>query len=265
MISDQKARDPEIFPDSIWDKIQHIEGWHFRTAAEITWVIIRDQVSRNSMFSALELGVYKGKYLSLISAAACKSTGPIVGIDALNVGIDDEVTEDIVRDWVKGVSDCILWVSGDSSRFNFIRSATEAINRDELQRTFGKFRFISVDAGHEYENVINDLGLAQQLLADDGVIAADDVFNCNCPGVVEAVCDHMKTVTGRDMAPFAHGGNKLFICRREYHPTYLSLIERYVRLESTDAGRASQALRTQYDGLGFRAKMFGYELVSFPI
>lgn len=48
-------------------------------------------------------------------------------------------------------------------------------------------RFIHVDASHDYEDVRGDVDLAEDLLADGGVVAFDDYRTLHAPGVGAAV------------------------------------------------------------------------------
>lgn len=254
----------ELLPDSIWNKVAIIDGWHLRSAAEVTWTIIRDQIRTMPAFNALELGVFKGKYLALINAASRGAIGYIIGVDALYTSVGVMLDKSNAVQWINNVHSAVFSVGGESSRFRFVRSETAILDREKLKRDYLPLQFISVDAGHDYENALHDMALAQDLLAPDGVIAADDVYNFNCPGVMEAIFDHMKTERGKALAPFAFAGNKLFICRRSQHARYFNLMERFVALD-TEIGRATRELRNSYATLGYRPVLFGAEMVTIPV
>jgi hypothetical protein len=61
----------------------------------------------------------------------------------------------------------------------FKGSSLDITANDILARTTGCVRFFSVDGSHLYRGVENDLRLAAQTLAPDGIIAVDDFFNPN--------------------------------------------------------------------------------------
>src|SRR5579863_3210429 len=62
-----------------------------------------------------------------------------------------------------------------------------------LERTGGPVRFFSVDGGHMYRHVENDMRLAHRCIASNGIIAADDFFFLKWPEVSFAVYDFMRT------------------------------------------------------------------------
>ena len=82
---------------------------------------------------------------------------------------------------------------------------------DDLLKRIGRARIVSVDAGHLYDEVANDLRLAKGILTDDGVIIADDYFNIYWPDVTTATNDFL--TQNSDFAPFLITPGKLYICR----------------------------------------------------
>jgi len=78
-----------------------------------------------------------------------------------------------------------------------------------LARTTGPVRFFSVDGGHEYRHVENDLVLAERTLTNDGVVAVDDFFNPYWPEVTFAAYDFLrKTPT---FVPVAMTSTKMYL------------------------------------------------------
>jgi len=98
---------------------------------------------------------------------------------------------------------------------------------DDILKHIGKTRIVSVDAGHLYDDVDNDLKLAAGILSDDGVIIADDYFNMYWPDVTTATNDFLRH-NERDFAPFLITG-KLYICRRDKLPLYRKFAEQIQR------------------------------------
>lgn len=74
-----------------------------------------------------------------------------------------------------------------------------------------RFRFIHIDAGHEYENVISDIRLFSDCLTEKGILCMDDVFEIRWPGVTEAVLDEFPR---HDLAPVALVNRKFYFSRQ---------------------------------------------------
>lgn len=95
---------------------------------------------------------------------------------------------------------------------------TLELKLEDFQSRIGKARIVSVDAGHLYNEVANDLELAAGILSDDGVIIADDYFNILWPDVTTATNDFLKNRP--EFAPFLITPGKFYICRRDRLETY---------------------------------------------
>ena len=76
-----------------------------------------------------------------------------------------------------------------------------------------------------------DIGLADQLLSEDGVIAYDDFTNPNCLGVNEAFYRYAFGGDGLkfNLVPFAFVTGKLFLCRPGVYPFYAGLSEQFLK------------------------------------
>ena len=83
---------------------------------------------------------------------------------------------------------------------------------DDILSRCGPVRMFSVDGGHLYHHVENDLMLADAALHDQGVIAVDDFCNATWPEVTFAAFDFLKEAKG-DIAPAVLTKNKLYLCR----------------------------------------------------
>jgi cephalosporin hydroxylase len=92
--------------------------------------------------------------------------------------------------------------------------------RLELGAKFGPFRLFSIDGGHTVQHAINDLLLAQDLLAAGGVIFVDDYFHKHWPGVTEGVARFFGTHSPR-VAPCIFAFNKLCLTGIAHHKALL--------------------------------------------
>ena len=87
-----------------------------------------------------------------------------------------------------------------------------AMSPDDILERVGAVRLFSVDGGHLYHHVDNDLRLADATLHDKGVIAVDDFCNATWPEVTFATFDVLKAA--RDsLAPAVLTKNKLYVSR----------------------------------------------------
>lgn len=115
-----------------------------------------------------------------------------------------------------------------------------------ILQQFGRFRWFSVDGGHTVDHVVNDLRLAERLTAPGGIIAVDDYYNQDWPGVHEGVARRYILDNPR-VVPFVGGFNKLYL-------TTLGHYNRYFK-----------AMRDRMQTPGHKAKvvrMFGHDVLS---
>ncbi len=91
-----------------------------------------------------------------------------------------------------------------------------------LEKT-GPLRFCSVDDGHKHQDVFSDATLAGNVISDCGVICFDDFCYVEWPEVTFGIYDFLRT-NAATFVPFLISQNKLFVCKREYHNLYTTLI-----------------------------------------
>lgn len=101
-------------------------------------------------------------------------------------------------------------------------SSMDLTAEEILSRAGGPIRFFSVDGGHMYRHVENDMRLAEQCLSAEGIIAADDFFYLGWPEVSFAVYDFMRSTS--DVVPVFATNRKLYLARREFAPQLLDFI-----------------------------------------
>ena len=71
------------------------------------------------------------------------------------------------------------------------------LTSDDILRRVGRVRIFSVDGGHLYHHVANDLPLAFSTLAPGGVIVVDDFCNSEWPEVTSATYDFVRAQEGK--------------------------------------------------------------------
>ncbi|WP_158046529.1 class I SAM-dependent methyltransferase [Skermanella pratensis] len=103
-------------------------------------------------------------------------------------------------------------------------SSLQAPPEDSLPR--GTVRFLHIDAGHTHKDVINDLRNFAPLMAPGGIIALDDFYHHQFPGVATAGTEFMLSPEGQHLRPFAGTHYKLYLCDRLWLKFYQKWIYR---------------------------------------
>ena len=256
---------PAAVPPLDLDAFRGIEGWMADEAADLTNRLFAWQRSLRAVTGVLELGVFKGRYLSLLASLAQGTGAPVVGVDAFTSRVGEQIPgpdRDYARDAVLATVQALAPASAAPT---LIVAFTADVDVDTLRGLSpGGYSFISVDAGHLAADVAADLALVGQLTAERTIVAADDVFNPQTPGVMEGLCRHFAADSGTVLAPFAWAGNKLFLCHRKTHATLLAHVHGLLNDPAASAYIAkSRAVRAHNHRLGFTPALFGYEVFAF--
>lgn len=183
------------------DETRAVEGWFFPVDAYLFGFL--DEVQRREEIrgNLFEIGVHHGKTALLL--ARCRRDDESLGV------CDVFEQQELNRDR-----------SGEGSREIFVRNigahpvrifAKESA-RLTADDTTTECRFVHIDGGHRAEDVVNDLRVAQRALLADGVVALDDAFNPNWPGVSEGFYRFVGAHP-HAFAPLLIGGNKVLLAR----------------------------------------------------
>ncbi len=249
------------FAKSHWQTIDTIAGWLSYPAAFLSSELLELQRSHGEAGNLLEFGVYKGKYLALLYGATRSPSERVVGVDAFLAGYGRPLEEQWIENARREMVEAVERVNHRSDGLLIHRQDTRTLDREALLRlTGGEVRFASIDAGHDYEDVVNDLTLVDGLLTPGGIIALDDVFNPIVPGVTQGFCEYLRR--SEDLKPFAFCGNKMFVCRPPRHATYREFVERLVSSSDEAIFAASSAQLKRDREIGFTPHMFGVPVVA---
>lgn len=122
----------------------------------------------------------------------------------------------------------------------------------------GPVRLFSVDGAHTADVIEHDLATARDSLAPGGVIIIDDYFVEEFPGVSEGTNRFFLSGGNGSLAPFAIGGNKVFLAAEDFAGRYIEALLTH----SFPAARHEQALfGRRVLCYGFRrARLFGIPL-----
>jgi hypothetical protein len=191
-----------------------VKGWFFPIDASLFGAIDEIHKLEGVTGNLFEIGVHHGK--STVLLAKSKRAGEQLGVcdifedqglnrDASGKG-DREIFLDNVRT-LAGLEEQALRVFSKSSSDLSVADTTEAC------------RFFHIDGGHWPEIVVSDLATADRALLPEGVVAVDDVFNPNWPGVGEGFYRFMREHPGR-FVPIVIGANKVFLARPGFAETF---------------------------------------------
>ena len=177
-------------------------GW-FSFDAALLFMAYNQLLSRaGTSGDTLEIGVYHG--LSSICVAALRSAGrKFYAIDLFEeLGTNDaygpgasyrKIFEDNIQS-MHGTLDFVVPIATASSN---LKSANFTPS----------FSFCHVDGGHSPKETFDDLKFASDVLLPGGLLALDDYFNPQHPGVCEGAVDFMRHHEGV-LTPLAIGFNK---------------------------------------------------------
>jgi len=189
-----------------------IQGWLLPLAAMRTMDLLDFQETQGVEGGVLEIGVFCGKYFSLLLNSANTTDSAAVGIDTFECAPVNQVIDLLGRN------------GADASRVQMLAGYSRDFSADEVRAHLGgPARFVSVDGSHKKPDVMVDLSLSDAILADKGIVAADDFLNCVCLEVTEALIEYLGT-SKATLVPFAYIPNKLLLCRpgmREIYARHL--------------------------------------------
>ena len=248
---------PDII-DHIDNHLDQIPGWLPPEAAYFTAYLLSYQKEIKATGNILEIGVFQGKYLSLLYLFSGKEE-TVYGIDAFLNARDKQVPTD-------RVFDNILRFCGDNDRLRIIvENSLEITPKDLRGKTTPDVRFISVDGGHTSDVVYHDLCLAKSVLKEGGIIALDDAFNHTTPGVNEGMYEFMVSMNKEGyLAAFAHCYNKAFFTTSKHHKEYLQLAYRFLKdMKHLPACQRTKQRIDENRNNHFVPEMYGREIVSF--
>ena len=187
------------FERDLIDAVDAIPGFLFPVACAGTMALLNHQTVSGCRGGLLEIGVFQGKYFSVLARSAQQAGDGLLGIDNFMYSSEATARASLAAHPDTREAAVTIW-TGASDTFS------AAAIRDVLG---GPARFVSVDGSHAAIDVANDLAIAESVLAPHGIIAVDDFLNPRALGVGEAT--HVYFRSHARIKPFALFGNKLFL------------------------------------------------------
>lgn len=202
--------------------IENIKGWFLPKAMELFVQMDAAQKQRSITGNIMEIGVYHGRSAVLLGQFladgeefhACDTFTGYDNDDAPKF-LDTFLTNyrNVVGNPVDHLFDC------PSSRLGKMLSEER------------KYRIWHIDGYHSYEMTCKDMMTGYMHMADDGMMIVDDFLNQDWLGVNQAVNEFLNAVD--DMAIFAYGYNKLFLCKADKHEMYHTAAKQMTMPQST--------------------------------
>jgi hypothetical protein len=216
--------------------MSQVQGWLQAFSAEGIRSLAELQNDRGIGGAVGEIGVHHGKLFLILYFALHRGQRALAldvfGLQHLNVDSSGHGDKD---QFLRNVTDH----AGSAAHLVLIEDSSLSVTSARLLEACGRFRMLSIDGGHTEECTINDLRLADEVLAPEGMAILDDVFNEHWPDVGTGLARHL--LSGQHhLAPFLITPNKVFLCREAW------------------AGEYRKALRERHPGNFYKtAKMFG--------
>jgi hypothetical protein len=250
-------RDKQAFLETIVDPMT---GWLDRYAAKRTLDLLEFQETHEIRGSLYEVGLYHGKYFSLIARSAA-----ITGSKAVGVDMFEYLTIEKFQAYFDEKFSPKQLAEISDFRWSVLAKPSCDISAAQLFGELGsEARFVSVDGSHEYDDVLWDLRVAEQVLAAGGIISADDFINPICLGVTAAIYHFLDATPA--LVPFAHVSNKLFLCRPGWADRYRAVLEAAILADESEP--KSQEYRKHHDAGARRnieAIFRGYRILTIRL
>lgn len=245
--------------------LSNIEGWLSNDALFITEQLFALQRENEWISGILELGVFKGKYLSVLAQQAKDANVPVIGVDAFLEKSGVRLAEEHKQFAESTILNSVRSIAGSTDNVTLIGGYTHEVSLDKLRSLCPSgYSFISVDAGHDAADVEHDSKMADALMTEPGVAAFDDIYNAVTPGVAEGFFKYMNGGR-RNLAPFATCGNKVFVCRPAHHSKYYGFCKELARNIQQAAPELSRTLDqlSANEANSWSPTLCGYEVIPF--
>ena len=193
--------------------IEKVHGWLEQTDVDYILEIVNYQNQSSIYGSVGEIGVHHGKLFILFNLLTREDE------HSFAIDLFDEQKENIDR---SGLGDLRIFKSNlDNYATNNQNIEILSMNSLNLDKNFyretssKKFKLFSIDGGHHYKAVINDLKIAEEVIVDGGVVLLDDLLNPLWIEVVSAYSSYK--LKGGKLVAFAITKDKLYLTNSKKH------------------------------------------------
>jgi len=193
--------------------IKKVHGWLEQTDVDYILEIVNYQNQSSIYGSVGEIGVHHGKLFILFNLLTREDE------HSFAIDLFDEQKENIDR---SGLGDLRTFKSNlDNYAINNQNIEILSMNSLNLDKNFyrekssKKFKLFSIDGGHHYKAVINDLKIAEEVMVEGGVVLLDDLLNPLWIEVVSAYSSYK--LKGGKLVAFAITKDKLYLTNSKKH------------------------------------------------
>lgn len=229
--------DPEIHR-RIWSEFKYLTNQISELKSHRDWVVLNEWGYGNRSFhwmwnliistlkddfKFLEIGVFKGQIISLISYLnyLYKKDGQIFGITPLNTTGDKYATHPDIN-YEEAIQRIYAQFNLSGNDLNIIEGLSTDKTSIDIAEQCGPYDVVYIDGGHDYETVINDINTYSKMISVKGFLIMDDASNDlkipnglirldwkGLPDVTKAVNDTLDTDVNFKLL-FAVGHNKIY-------------------------------------------------------
>ena len=200
----------EIFQDFLKNDFQ--DGWFYNGDMVSIGVLGKIQNNGGIKGDIVEIGVYKGKSFSFFSHLI-KDNEKLFGYDLFEEN-NYEATQLSMENY------------GAKVDYELIKTNTSDLDISDIKNKIKNcnIRFLHIDAGHEYFEVLHSLRLFSPFVKDTGIIVMDDYQDPEFPGIEAAVLDFCEIDRPRRFIPFFSGQNKIYLTTKFNSNLYQKLM-----------------------------------------
>lgn len=192
--------------------LNSIDGWFSPASHAFFDIFLNYQKNNNVSGNLGEIGVWKGKSSSVLCKHLVSEEHAFL-IDPFL----DEKKEDVLRH-IDRVCNKI------PDNVHLLNYYSEKISKSRLlSEYYATFRFFHIDGCHTGENVYCDMGFANRLLDDRGILVVDDYFNYSYPQITEALYSYL-IHNPYHFKLFLGAYNKAYLCRPKYYSYYYEYV-----------------------------------------
>ena len=211
--------DLELARNYIFRKMHHIRGYLVPVDALAIAEVIIGQKNARMNGGIAEIGVFFGRSFLLMASLIGKQERALAA-DLFDIGQDSGGKDSLqLASFLSSANKLGIQIDRQAI---FVGDSRKLDGSSELQQA-SPLRFVSIDGSHELDLVASDADLASRTITEFGVICFDDFCNPEFPEVTLGVFDFLRSAHER-FVPFAITQKKLFVCKREYHDFYSSLV-----------------------------------------
>jgi len=203
---------PSMNVRDYFNATQSIEGWFFPIDAHLFATIDVLQKRMNVRGNLFEIGVHHGKTAIFLAHLA----SPDERLGVCDVFDQQELNVDHSGAGSRDLFEKNMRMHAHAVSLQVFAKPSSLLTTEDTTTTC---RFFHIDGGHRPQDAYTDLETADRALLPQGVVAIDDVFNPNWPGVSEGVYRFLWE-RPNVFAPILIGGNKVLFARPSMTQNY---------------------------------------------